>query len=103
MLPLTEAAVNDLIVPVPAPDASASASTISAAQTIRALAQRHGVVYQPTPLDAFAGDDGASAEVGRVFDEAIHGETGCVLIGPGMEDARATIALMSTWGVWATL
>ena len=56
MLPLTEAAVNDLIVPVPAPDASASASTISAAQTIRALAQRHGVVYQPTPLDAFAGD-----------------------------------------------
>ena len=61
--------MNDLIVPVPAPDAGASANTISAAQTIRALAQRHGVVYQPTPFDTFAGDVSRLSDAEVVPDE----------------------------------
>lgn len=46
-------------VPAPAADARASAgaaTAVSAAETIRDLARRHGVAYEPTPLDAFAAD-----------------------------------------------
>lgn len=40
----------------PASGVDASVRTVSAAETIRALARRHGVAYEPAPLDAFAAD-----------------------------------------------
>lgn len=40
----------------------------------------------------FAGDDAADGAVARALDEAIGGETGAVLVGPGMEGARAAVA-----------
>lgn len=46
--------MTDLTVRVPS--AGASASTALAAETIRALASRHGVAYEPAPVDAFAAD-----------------------------------------------
>ena len=48
--------MTDLTVPVPSAGASASVSTATAAETIRALARRHGVAYEPAPVDAFAAD-----------------------------------------------
>lgn len=48
--------MDDLTVPAPASSAGLDATTASAAETIRALARRHGIAYQPTPLDAFAAD-----------------------------------------------
>lgn len=48
--------MTDLTVPAPAADAATSARTPSSAETICALARRHGVAYEPTPLDAFAAD-----------------------------------------------
>ncbi len=51
-----EDAMDDLTVPAPATSASADLGIASAAETIRALARRHGIVHEPTPLDAFAAD-----------------------------------------------
>ena len=47
----------DLTMPVPAANVGVdSTRTASAAETIRALARRHGITHQPTPLDALAAD-----------------------------------------------
>ena len=48
--------MDDLIVPAPAASAGADSGTASVAETIRALARRHGITYQPMPFDAFAAD-----------------------------------------------
>ncbi len=48
--------MDDLTVPATAANAGADLETASVAETIRALARRHGIAYQPTPLDAFAAD-----------------------------------------------
>lgn len=48
--------MTDLIGPAPA------------AETVRALACRHGVAYEPTPLDAFA------ADVSRLSDAEVPGD-----------------------------
>ena len=48
--------MDDLTVPAPAASASADLGTLSVAEAIRALARRHGVASEPTPLDAFAAD-----------------------------------------------
>lgn len=48
--------MDDLTVPAPAASAGLDATAASAAEAIRALARRHGIAYQPTPLDAFAAD-----------------------------------------------
>ena len=50
--------MTDLIGPAPA------------AETVRALACRHGVAYEPTPLDAFA------ADVSRLSDAEVPGDQG---------------------------
>lgn len=61
--------MNDPIMPVPAADVGASASTISVAESIRALARRHGVAYEPTPLDALAADVSRLSDAEVVPDE----------------------------------
>ena len=45
-----------------------------------------------TVAGGFAGDDAASGAVARALDDALDGDTGAVLVGPGMEDAGATVA-----------
>lgn len=48
--------MDDLTVPAPAASTGLDPTAASATETIRALARRHGIAYQPTPLDAFAAD-----------------------------------------------
>ena len=48
--------MDDLTVPAQAASASADLGNPSVAEAIRALARRHGVAPEPTPLDAFAAD-----------------------------------------------
>lgn len=48
--------MTDLTARAPSVGVSATARTASAAETIRALARRHGVAYEPAPVDAFAAD-----------------------------------------------
>ena len=62
--------MTDLTVPAPAADADAGTSTrtTSAAELIRDLARRHGVAYEPVPLDAFA------ADVSRLSDAEVPGD-----------------------------
>lgn len=48
--------MTDMPMPALAANASVDSRIASAAETIRALARRHGIAYQPTPLDAFAAD-----------------------------------------------
>ncbi len=48
--------MSDLTMPAPAVGADVTAGTASAAETLRALARRHGVAYEAAPVDAFAAD-----------------------------------------------
>jgi len=63
---------------------TATAGSPSAADTIRALARRHGVAYEPAPLDAFA------ADVSRLSDAEV----------PGDEIADLIVGLRQGWRQW---
>lgn len=69
--------MTDPTPPVPSVGAGATARLLSAADTIRTLARRHGVAYEATVLDAFA------ADVARLSDAE----------APGDEIADVVVAL----------
>ena len=48
--------MSDLTLSAPAGGAEVTAATASAAEILRDLARRHGVAYEPAPVDAFAAD-----------------------------------------------
>jgi ADP-dependent NAD(P)H-hydrate dehydratase len=57
-----------------------------------ALPEAKVVGLPDTDGGGFAGDDAADGAVARALDDAVDADTGAVLVGPGMEDARAACA-----------